>query len=138
MTYAVFLAMTAALALLSLPASFLDLGPWGFTALMFVVGCGMGVGKASVYKYVPDYFPRDVGAVGGLVGMLGALGGFVLPPAFGALGRWADSPQVAFVALLVLTAVSLGWLHAVVLRIKAAERAERATEAEAEPVGAAS
>jgi MFS transporter, NNP family, nitrate/nitrite transporter len=133
-TYAVFIVMTAALALLSLPASALDLGPWGFTTLMFVVGCGMGIGKASVYKYVPDYFPRDVGAVGGLVGMLGALGGFVLPPAFGAFGRWAGSPQVAFVALLALTAVSLGWLHLVVLRIKAAERTEQATEPEAEPV----
>ena len=40
----------------------------------------MGVGKASVYKYVPNYFPNDVGAVGGLVGALGALGGFILPP----------------------------------------------------------
>lgn len=135
-TYAVFLAMSAALAVLSIPASVLDLGVWGFTALMFVVGCGMGIGKASVYKYVPDYFPRDVGAVGGLVGMLGALGGFVLPPAFGILSRWAGSPQVAFVALLVLTLVSLGWLHAVVSRIKATERAEKAAEPEGEPVGA--
>ena len=101
MTYAVFVVMAAALALLSVPASVLDLGVWGFTGLMFVVGCGMGIGKASVFKYVPDYFPSDVGAVGGLVGMLGALGGFILPPVFGALGRWAGSPQAAFVALLV-------------------------------------
>lgn len=131
-TYAVFLVMAAALAVLSVPASALDLGVWGFTALMVVVGCGMGIGKASVFKYVPDYYPRDVGAVGGLVGMLGALGGFVLPPAFGMLGRWAGSPQAAFAALLALTLVSLGWLHAVVVRIKAAERAGRA----AEPVAA--
>jgi NNP family nitrate/nitrite transporter-like MFS transporter len=120
-TYAVFLAMAGALALLSVPASALDLGVWGFTVLMFVVGCGMGIGKASVYKYVPDYFPRDVGAVGGLVGMLGALGGFVLPPAFGVLGRWTGSPQAAFVALLILTLLSLCWLHAVVLRLKAVQ-----------------
>ena len=59
------------------------LGPGTFATLMFVVGCGMGIGKASVYKYIPDYFPDDVGAVGGLVGMLGALGGFFMPPAFG-------------------------------------------------------
>ena len=69
-----------------------------FAALMFVVGCGMGIGKASVYKYVPDYFPDDVGAVGGLVGMLGALGGFFLPPVFGRSGarpacrRWPSFP----------------------------------------------
>ena len=72
--------------LLSLPTSALDLGAWGFTTLMVVVGCGMGIGKASVFKYVPDYFPSDVGAVGGLVGMLGALGGFILPPVFGRSG----------------------------------------------------
>ncbi|MBA4191073.1 MAG: nitrate transporter permease [Planctomycetaceae bacterium] len=135
-TYSVFITMIAALTLLSVPASILELGAWGFTALMFVVGCGMGIGKASVYKYIPDYFPRDVGAVGGLVGMLGALGGFVLPPAFGMLGRWSGSPQVAFVALLALTVVSLAWLHGVVLRIKAAERAARVAETQAEKVPA--
>jgi NNP family nitrate/nitrite transporter-like MFS transporter len=43
---------------------------------MFVLACAMGIGKASVYKYIPGYFPNDVGAVGGVVGMLGALGGF--------------------------------------------------------------
>jgi NNP family nitrate/nitrite transporter-like MFS transporter len=137
-TYAVFVAMSAALALLSVPASVLDPGAWGFTVLLLVVGCGMGIGKASVYKYVPDYFPRDVGAVGGLVGMLGALGGFVLPPAFGALARWSGSPQTAFVALLGLTLVSLTWLHLVVTRIKAAARAELGATSIREPVGAAS
>jgi NNP family nitrate/nitrite transporter-like MFS transporter len=135
-TYTVFIAMAAALALLSVPASALDVGVWGFTALMFVVGCGMGIGKASVFKYVPDYFPRDVGAVGGLVGMLGALGGFVLPPAFGVLGRWAGSPQAAFAALLALTLLSLCWLHAVVLRLNAAKRAARVTGTACETVPA--
>ena len=51
------------------------MGPWLFTILVFIVGCGMGIGKAAVYKYIPEYFPKDVGAVGGLVGLLGALGG---------------------------------------------------------------
>jgi NNP family nitrate/nitrite transporter-like MFS transporter len=110
--------MTLATIPLCLPTSVLDLGVVGFTVLMFVVGVGMGIGKASVYKYVPNYFPKDVGAVGGLVGALGALGGFVLPPVFGAIGRWTGSPQSAFIALLVMTAGSLLWLHVIVLRIK--------------------
>jgi NNP family nitrate/nitrite transporter-like MFS transporter len=84
----------------------------------------MGIGKASVFKYVPNYFPDDVGAVGGLVGMLGALGGFVLPPFFGMLGRSTGVPQTAFLAILALTLWSLGWLHLSVLRIKRAERGE--------------
>lgn len=120
--YAVLGSMAAALAVASLPASAVDLGAAGFTVLMVVVGVGMGVGKAAVFRYVPDYFPRDVGAVGGLVGMLGALGGFALPPAFGLLGRLSGSPQVAFLALLGLTLVSLGWLHLVVRRLTAAAR----------------
>ena len=78
----------------------LPLSATAFTALLFVVGVGMGVAKASVYKYVPNYFPNDVGAVGGLVGMLGALGGFFLPKLFGILGRATGVPQAAFIALL--------------------------------------
>ena len=121
-TYAVFIGMTVALVPLCLPSSMLTLGVGAFTALMFAVGVGMGVGKASVYKYIPNYFPKDVGAVGGLVGLFGALGGFVLPPTFGWLGRAAGSPQAAFYVLLVLTVASLAWLHVAVMRIKAAGR----------------
>jgi len=127
-TYSVFSVMAAALALLCIPngsyfgfAYALDIVT--FTFLLCVVACGMGIGKASVYKYIPQYFPKDVGAVGGLVGLLGALGGFFLPPLFGWLGRSTGSPQMAFVALFALTLWSLVWLHLAVVRIRAAERA---------------
>jgi NNP family nitrate/nitrite transporter-like MFS transporter len=118
-TYAVFITMIAATIPLSLPASVLSLGVGGFTFLMFVVGIAMGIGKASVYKYIPNYFPNDVGAVGGLVGLLGALGGFILPKTFGWLGRETGSPQTAFFALFVLSVTSLVWLHLVVLSLRA-------------------
>ena len=126
-TYSVFVVMILALTALCVPNGTYfghdyNPGPGTFTALMFVVGCGMGIGKASVYKYVPDYYPDDVGAVGGLVGALGALGGFILPPLFGYLGRSTGSPRMAFLALLVLTLASLAWLHAAVLAIKAEQR----------------
>jgi NNP family nitrate/nitrite transporter-like MFS transporter len=117
-TYAVFVGMTLA----TIPLCVLPLNLALFTTLMVAVGVGMGVGKASVYKYIPNYFPKDVGAVGGLVGLLGALGGFVLPPVFGWLGRATGSPQAAFYALLALTVGSLVWLHLTVIRMKAAER----------------
>jgi NNP family nitrate/nitrite transporter-like MFS transporter len=136
-TYAVFVVMTGTLFVLSLPSGTFvadlqpggigaplsfsyRLGLWPFVSLMFVLGCAMGIGKASVYKYIPDYFPSDVGAVGGIVGMLGALGGFFLPPAFGVLGRWSGMPQLAFLPLLGLTAGSLFWLHLVVVRLRGA------------------
>jgi MFS transporter, NNP family, nitrate/nitrite transporter len=128
-TYVVFFLMTAAIVPLCLPASVLPLNVVAFTALLFLVGVGMGIGKASVYKYVPNYFPNDVGAVGGLVGMLGALGGFLLPKLFGILGRSTGVPQAAFIALLAITLGSLVWLHLVVMRLKAA-----AKPAEPEPM----
>ena len=51
-----------------------------FVILVFFLGVAMGIGKAAVYKHIPEYFPDNVGSVGGLVGMLGGLGGF-FPPA---------------------------------------------------------
>jgi MFS transporter, NNP family, nitrate/nitrite transporter len=135
-TYCVFIGMTVVIVPLCLPQSLLNFGPWTFTALMVAVGVGMGIGKASVYKYIPNYFPKDVGAVGGIVGLLGALGGFFLPKLFGILGRTTGTPQAAFYALLLLSLGSLVWLHLVVLKLKAEERIGRmapAPIAEPEP-----
>lgn len=87
------------------------LNVWTFTVLVFVVGVAMGIGKAAVYKHIPEYFPDDVGAVGGLVGTLGALGGFMLPPMFAYLQLWTGMPQSTFFLLFVLTLVAMVWMH---------------------------
>lgn len=107
----VFVGMLVSGTLLSVP---LSLGVWVFTALLFVLGVGMGVGKASVYKMIPDHFPREVGAVGGLVGLLGALGGVLLPLA------WSAIPGSTFSALLALTMLSTTWFFASYARSRAA------------------
>src|SRR5262249_38260528 len=79
-TYGVFAVMLLACVPLCLPA--VGQGADGqiglplCVALIEVLGVAMGIGKASIYKYISSYFPGDVGAVGGLVGTLGALGGF--------------------------------------------------------------
>jgi NNP family nitrate/nitrite transporter-like MFS transporter len=88
-----------------------------FTIWVFVVGVCMGVGKAAVYKYIPEYFPKDVGAVGGLVGMLGALGGFFLPPMFAWFYELTFIPQSTFFLMFLITAVSFGWLHITVMSL---------------------
>jgi NNP family nitrate/nitrite transporter-like MFS transporter len=94
-----------------------ELGPLWFTVLIVIVGVGMGIGKAAVYKYIPDYYPKDVGAVGGLVGMLGALGGFFLPLMFAAIYVRTGIPQTTFLILFLLVAISFGWLHLTVMSL---------------------
>jgi len=114
--------MTLATIPLCIPPVYLAMDAKGFTALLFVVAVGMGIGKASVFKYIPNYYPRDVGAVGGLVGLLGGLGGFLLPKAFGLLGRTTGFPQAAFLAILAISAGSLLWLHFAVRAISMTQR----------------
>lgn len=91
-----------------------QLGLWPFTLCLFLVGVAMGIGKAAVYKHIPEYFPKDVGAVGGLVGMLGGLGGFFLPPLFAYTKTLFGFPQTTFLVVFVITAVSLLWMHLVI------------------------
>ena len=122
-TYTAFIFMCLALGALAFPMSIRP-----FTALVVVVGVTMGIGKASVYKYIADYFPRDVGAVGGLVGAVGGLGGFVLPLLFAWAQGVSGRPQSTFVVLLVAGVFSLLWLHAVVWRMRVLEQRIRLLE----------
>ncbi len=89
---------------------------WVFTALCLVIGSVMGIGKAAVYKHIPDYFPTDVGVVGGIVGVLGGLGGFVCPVIFGymltATGLWTS----CWMFFVVVVTICLVWMHIVVQR----------------------
>lgn len=82
-----------------------------FVVLVFVLGFFMSLGKAAVYKHIPVYYPKHVGAVGGVVGLVGGLGGFVLPIAFGALNDLTGIWQSCFMLLFALVAVALVWMH---------------------------
>lgn len=90
---------------------------WVFTALVFVVGIMMGIGKAAVYKHIPEYFPKDVGVVGGVVGVIGGLGGFVCPILFGYLLKLTGLWTSCWLFLAVLSIICLVWMHMVILRM---------------------
>ena len=87
--------------------------PWLFTILIFIVGVRMGIGKAAVY--IIPVFPHDVGAVGRLVGLLGALVDF--PAAVVCVYQITAIPQTTFFVLLLITGASFLWFHVVVMRM---------------------
>ena len=89
----------------------LALSPWVFTALLFVAGTAMAIGKASVFKFIGDEFPDNIGAVSGVVGLAGGLGGFILPILFGALLDVTGVRSSAFMLLYGTVCVSLVWMH---------------------------
>lgn len=103
-----------------------SLGIVPFTVLLVVLGSAMGIGKAAVYKHIPEYFPQTVGSVGGLVGMLGGLGGFALPPLFAYTKAWTGFPTSTFFVLFVLVALSALWMHLTVVRMLHEESPELA------------
>jgi NNP family nitrate/nitrite transporter-like MFS transporter len=82
-----------------------------FVLLTVVLGFFMSLGSAAVYKHIPVYYPDNVGSVGGLVGMIGALGGFVLPIAFGFMNDWLNVWTSCFMLLFALVSMALIWMH---------------------------
>ena len=94
------------------PKSFhLGLNATVFTVILFGVGIAMAVGKASVFKFIADEFPQDIGAVSGAVGLAGGLGGFFLPIMFGALVDLTGIRSTSFMLLYGTVCVSLVWMY---------------------------
>jgi len=89
----------------------LGLNVWMFTVLMFAMGVAWAVGKASVFKYISDHYTANIGTVSGVVGMVGGLGGFLLPIMFGALVDLTGVNSSIFMLLWGITMVSLIWMY---------------------------
>jgi MFS transporter, NNP family, nitrate/nitrite transporter len=82
-----------------------------FTGLMFILGIAWAFGKASVFKYISDDYPKNIGAISGIVGLAGGLGGFVLPILFGALMDITGIRSSAFMLMYGVVWVSLIWMY---------------------------
>jgi NNP family nitrate/nitrite transporter-like MFS transporter len=70
-----------------------------FTIGALGMAAAIGLGNGAVFKLVPEYFPNSVGAVTGLVGAAGGLGGFFPPLALGAIHQATGSFTLGFVLL---------------------------------------
>ncbi|MGP1680368.1 MAG: MFS transporter [Burkholderiales bacterium] len=83
-----------------------------FTILVFIVGMSQGIGKASVYRSIADYYPNNVGSVGGLVGVIGGLGGFTLPIMFGIASDATNVRSSTFMLMYAVIAGVMIWTWA--------------------------
>lgn len=83
---------------------------WIFAVLVVLIGAIWGIGKAAVYKYIPEQYPDDVGMVGGVVGVLGGLGGFFTPIIFGYLLNYTGLWSSAWAVMAAISLAGIWWL----------------------------
>ncbi len=81
-----------------------------------ILALGMGFANAAVFKLVPKYSPAAVGGAAGIVGGLGAFGGFVIPPLMGLFVKFNGSAGYAqgfgvFIGLSLLSIVLIAVLN---------------------------
>ena len=82
-----------------------------FTVIMFTMGIAFAIGKASVFKYISDDYPKNIGVISGIVGLAGGMGGFILPIMFGALVDFTGVRSSAFMLMFGIVWVSLMWMY---------------------------
>jgi NNP family nitrate/nitrite transporter-like MFS transporter len=119
----------------------LGLNVWLFTSLLFIVGIAWGFGKASVFKYIGDEYPHNIGVISGIVGLIGGLGGFLFPILFGMLVDFTGINSSIFMLLFAVTCWSLIWMYTTevrgvkTLRLIASTGKEAAEATEVKEVG---
>ena len=82
-----------------------------FTVIMFTMGVAFAIGKASVFKYISDDYPHNIGVISGIVGLAGGMGGFLLPIMFGVLVDLTGVRSSAFMLMFGIVWVSLMWMY---------------------------
>jgi len=77
------------------------------TICCLTVAVALGLGTGAVFKLVPHWFPDQVGAVTGVVGAAGGLGGFFPPLVMALVKSLTGSYTLGFVLLAVVAAACL-------------------------------
>lgn len=109
----VLMAVFAAAGVLALGLTVEHIVPFTIGALGVAVA--IGTGNGAVFKLVPQYFPRDVGTVTGLVGAMGGLGGFFPPIVLGYIKTYTGVYDLGFVLLSAFCFACLGLNYRVFL-----------------------
>jgi MFS transporter, NNP family, nitrate/nitrite transporter len=78
-----------------------------FTIGALGMAASIGLGNGAVFKLVPEYFPKSVGGVTGLVGAAGGLGGFFPPLVLGIIKQQTGTFTFGFVLLSCFALVCL-------------------------------
>ncbi len=75
-------------------------------AVLAAAMLGLGLGNGAVFQIVPQRFHRDIGAVTGLIGAIGGVGGFFLPTLLGSVRHTTGSFTLGFVVLATIAAIA--------------------------------
>lgn len=82
-----------------------------FTIGALGMAAAIGLGNGAVFKLVPEYFPQSVGAVTGLVGAAGGLGGFFPPLVLGTIRQATGTFTLGFVLLSLFSLICLAVVY---------------------------
>lgn len=106
---------------LALSATYEHMVPLTIACLILAVALGLGTG--AVFKLVAAWFPSHVGAVTGVVGAAGGLGGFFPPLVMAAVNAATGGYAIGFVLLAAVGALCLLVLAATAGAIPSEDRA---------------
>ncbi|HHT9115104.1 MAG: NarK/NasA family nitrate transporter [Planctomycetes bacterium] len=92
---------------------FLNLNVSLMTSLtvFYIMGVCLGIGNGVIFKLVAEYFPKDTGTVGGMVGAAGGLGGFFLPIILGTLRDYTNNYSLGFIFVSLVCLMSLSFME---------------------------
>lgn len=107
---------------------YIELNVWIFTLLLLIIGLAQGFGRASVYKLINDYYPEQMGSVGGMVAMLGALGGCTLPILFGISVDMVGVYSACFMLLYGVLAACMLLMHLAIKHERYNQRVSKANQ----------
>ena len=90
---------------LSLAADYKHMVPLTISCLTMAIFLGLGTG--GVFKLVPEWYPKEIGAVTGVVGAAGGLGGFFPPLVMALVKSQTGAYTLGFVLMAVVAAIAL-------------------------------